>query len=310
VPLSEGHPDTVVFVCNEAPDGTKRPVGTAFLVGLPGSGDSWWRYFVTAAHVVQDRRPKWIRLRRADGLGVVDEPVGEWEIHPTSDVAATPCELDLTGFVHGFIEDWVFADRWHERTVGVPLRIGEEAYFVGLLADLSTMADRNIPMVRSGRIGAFYQQDIPMISGPTSRTEPTAHLLDCYSRGGFSGSPCFVDHTVIDETQKGLLTVGSRVALVGVVIGHFDSTGDNAGIAVVTPVEAIRALLNVAELVEWREKKEAQAARDREAKQWDNASTADSGSSEASGFERFKDLARRLVKVPKSEIDEKRRDES
>jgi hypothetical protein len=229
---------------------------------MAGSDDRYWRYFVTAAHVVQDRRPKWIRLRRADGQGVVDELAGEWEFHARSDVAATPCELDLTGFAHGSIQEWLFSDRWHERVVGdVPLRIGEEAYFIGLLADLESMADRNIPMVRSGRIGAFYQENIRMTSGPTQRTEPIAHLLDTYSRGGFSGSPCFADHPVIEPGTRGGPTVGSRVTLVGVVIGHFDSTGDNAGIAVVTPVEAIRELLNVNELVEWREAKDLEAAR-------------------------------------------------
>jgi hypothetical protein len=301
VPLNEGHPSIVVFVCDEAPDGSKRPVGTAFLVGVPGSDGTWWRYFVTAGHVVQDGRPKWIRLRRADGQSVVDEPVGEWEIHPTSDVAATPCELDLSGFAHGFIEDWVFSDRWQERAVGaVPLRIGEEAYFVGLLAEIPTMADRNIPMVRSGRIGAFYQEDIPMISGATTRIEPVAHLLDSYSRGGFSGSPCFVDHPVIDQAQERGLTVSSRVALVGIVVGHFNSPmRDNAGIAVVVPVEAIRELLQTERLVEWRERRDAEAARARAEGRWDNAATADSGVGGPSAFERFKDLTRRLINAPK-----------
>jgi hypothetical protein len=261
VPLDKWHPDVVVFVCDEAPDGSKKPVGTAFLVGLPAGPGLWWRYFVTAAHVVQDGRQKWIRLRRADGTGVDHEPTGEWEVHPTSDVAATPCELDLSGSVHQLVEDWLFYDRWDERGIGVPLRVGEEAYFIGLLPDVSTMADRNIPMVRSGRIGAFNQEQIPMASHGTRRTEPIAHLLDTYSRAGFSGSPCFADHPVIDKGPFGGPTVGSRVALIGIVIGHFRSDeGDNEGVAVVTPVERVRELLAMERLLEWRGGEDAEVA--------------------------------------------------
>lgn len=257
MPLNEKHPDAVVFVCAEDENGNRTPIGTAFLVGMPRDDGEWCLYFITAAHIVLSGGPNWIRFRRRDILDVADVPISGWVVHPTSDIAATLCDVDLSSFVYGFIEDWVFADRWHQRAKA-PLRIGEEAYFVGLLAEVQSMADRNIPMVRSGRIGAFYQKSIPMRDRKTRRTEPVAHLLDSYSRSGFSGSPCFADHPVVEgqivkgnekETMMGL-SITSLVALVGVVIGHFDSEGENAGVAIVAPVEAVRELLETEDLVE------------------------------------------------------------
>lgn len=311
MPLNEKHPQAVFFVCAERPDGSHYPVGTCFLVGLPGTGDAWWRYFVTAAHVVIDGKAKFIRFRREDGT-VVDREVGEWACHSRSDVAATPCPPEiLDGVVHAFVEDWVWSDRWAERT-SQPLRIGEEAYFVGLLHDVPTMADRNIPMVRSGRVGAYFQERIPMKAGDVQRVEPVAHLLDSYSRGGFSGSPCFTDHPLIREhrQEEGVaLEVWSWVALLGVVIGHFNTEGDNAGIAVVTPIEAVRELLADDPLVEWRNAMDKEAIRMREEERWESAADEDRvGAEDATEFERFEDLTRKLVNTPKP--DEKAKDES
>lgn len=96
--------------------------------------------------------------------------------------------------------------------------------------------------------------------------------------------------------------IGSWISLLGLVIGHFEHY--NAGIAVVTPAERIRELLEQERcLVEWREAKE----KDAEEKGWRNAAIADAGTgSTPSEFERFEDLTRKLVQVPKKELDKKR----
>lgn len=79
-----------------------------------------------------------------------------------------------------------------------------------------------------------------------TRDEPMAHLIDCFSRSGFSGAPVYVDHPYFhvvplneEIPEKGIATYLSNVpsfsALCGVLIGHFGSPGDNAGVAVVVP---------------------------------------------------------------------------
>ncbi len=106
---------------------------------------------------------------------------------------------------------------------------------------------------------------------------------------------------MIDATNPDGHRIGSWIALLGLVIGHFELY--NAGIAVVTPAERIRELLEQeADLVRWREAKEKKA----EEKRWENAAVADSGEELSSDFERFEDLTRKLVQVPKKDLDEKR----
>ncbi len=178
---------------------------------------------------------------------------------------------------------------------------GDLVHFAGFLLPVESMAKRCVPMLRTGRIGALDQENIRLRDGDTNYTEPLAHLIDAHSQGGFSGSPCFVEHPMIDATNPDGHRIGSWIALLGLVIGHFELY--NAGIAVVTPAERIRELLEQeADLVRWREAKEKKA----EEKRWENAAVADSGEELSSDFERFEDLTRKLVQVPKKDLDEKR----
>jgi hypothetical protein len=101
--------------------------------------------------------------------------------------------------------------------------------------------------------------------------------------------------------------------LLGLIRGHWDqSEGDasyraeremfNTGIAKVTPVTEVLEVLDREELVRQRK----QIERDEVAKR--GKSTFDSLGAEGDEFERFENLARRLVSVPKKEIDEKRKE--
>ena len=84
---------------------------------MPGRNGRWWKYLVTAKHVVRSGVPTRIRFRTPDG-GVRHEDVGRWIDHPNEDVdiSVTPCEDHwLNGVVHAYIEDWVWSDRWSER---------------------------------------------------------------------------------------------------------------------------------------------------------------------------------------------------
>lgn len=301
VALTDFHTDAVMFVCKEDIDGHREAGGTAFLVSVPGEDVGVWRYFVTAGHNVEDKKPTWVRLRQRDGGPPVDLPVPKWKLHPTADVAVAPCDSDLRDFIAEHIREELFVDKW-----AYQLSRGDEAVFAGLLAAVETMRKRAIPMVRNGRIGALYQQDVPMWTGQYTRTEKCAHLLDCYSVGGFSGSPCFAEKPMIRQTPEGPV-ISSWIALLGLVIGHF--AGDNAGIAVVVPVEAVRELLDMKVFVEDRKQKEVLAKERRELEQSKDAAVLGSADHD-SELERFEDLTRKLVNVPKKELDEKRKDES
>lgn len=323
MPLGDDYPNSVVFVCEDR-GGRKVPVGSAFLIEHADGGP--WRYVVTARHVVEHERPTWLRLRRRDGTAPVDVPVPDWVSHPTADVAVAPCDLDASEFQVTFISTEAFADRWPYKD-NAPIQQGDPVFLIGLLSDLRSMADRSIPMVRSGRLGALYQADIPVRQGPFRRNEPSAHLIDAHSRAGFSGAPCVAEHPSVVQVDSAW-AIFPYLALLGIVVGHFDSytdvlskhgegadfetdfrVQDNQGVAVVVPIEAVREVLDMEALVEDREQREAKAKDQREREDWENAVTLDVvvGHSE---FEQFVDLTRKLVNVPKKELDEKRKDES
>jgi hypothetical protein len=297
VPLTDDYPDGVVFICKEGSTGC-QPVGTAFALCVQGT-NAKSHYLVTANHVVQNERKTWARVRRMGGAKPIDKPIRGWLPHPKSDVAIAPFDIDIPDTDVRPIWDDLFADRSH-----IELHRGDVVYFIGLLTDVPTMAERSIPMVRSGRLGATYQTDVPMTDGRTRHSEPRAHLVDCYSRGGFSGSPCLAEQPTVFTNADGTSNIGSYLALLGVIIGHFGSTNDNAGVAVVAPVEAIRDLLDEPELVEMRERANEQAKQEREDEIWANAAVLDSASPE-SEFDRFEDLTDKLLRVPKKELDEK-----
>src|SRR6266540_440909 len=137
------------------------------------------------------------------------------------------------------------------------------------------MGERNIPMTRSGCVGALNVPNVP-IGPPENRRYVEAHLIDCRSYAGFSGSPCFVQRDMRrsphydDESGR----VDTETALLGVVSGHFDMwgtarlTGDlpmepgtvqvpvNTGVGVVTPAKAIKELMDMEELSEDRKRVE------------------------------------------------------
>lgn len=306
VPLGEIHADTVMFLCHRDLDESIQPVGTCFMVSAQASGGGWWRYLVTANHVVRDGGPRWVRFRRVD-RSTKDIPTGVWVPHPVCDVAASPVDFDSTDMISLIAESvrtMYFADVWPGE--GAQIIRGQNVYFMGLLAHVPTMLDENIPMTRGGCIGALYQRDIPvedrMPDGTLyTRSEPRAHLIDCYSRAGFSGSPLWVEGPrVVPGTRH--LSIDGYAALLGVIVGHFGAPGHNEGVAVAVPVQAIREVLNDARLVAWREGKEAEMGKKRADAVNKKAATLDTAE-DRTEYERFEKLTKTLVQTPKPEVD-------
>ncbi len=174
--------------------------------------------------------------------------ISEWRYHPTADIAAAVCDWDTNEYVANWQEVEYFSDVY---PAGMPIKVGHPVFFMGLLGHVDSLSDHVIPMMRGGKLGAVWVENVPVNDkdshGQTyTRDEPMAHLIDCFSRSGFSGAPVYVDHPYFhvvplneEIPEKGIATYLSNVpsfsALCGVLIGHFGSPGDNAGVAVVVP---------------------------------------------------------------------------
>jgi hypothetical protein len=328
VALNDTMPKTVAFILGRrSKHGLSQPtpIGTGFFLGVrtpeePPSTRAFTLYLITAAHVVGDEPETWLRVRRLDGT-LVDIPVPEWKLHDRADVALTVLDLDESEqpFDIAVMPIPDFFDLEY-----VPM-LGDRVYFIGLFSPIPAMGEQNVPLVRSGTLAAWAQERVPLRMPDNTVVEYTAHLIDCRSYSGFSGSPCVVQF----PREPGIGGVGrpnEATELIGLVSSHFDFkenaslTGEIAelgkvdvpvhlGVGVVMPAERIQELLDREDVVADRKKRERGFERRTEEEQ--PASTPDVVSvQDESEFDRFEDLARKLVNTPKSDIDEKRKNDS
>jgi hypothetical protein len=153
---------------------------------------------------------------------------------------------------------------------------GADVYFAGLLGQVPSMGEENIPMVRTGSVGALYQKGIPMRLPGNTVIKVRGHLIDCQSFGGFSGSPCFVRYlSGTGETESmGLKYAIQSTLLLGMIGGHFDLKASvtlpdqeneldipvAAGVAVIYPAETIREVLDLESFVAERSELEAEVS--------------------------------------------------
>lgn len=316
MPLNDSYPLAVTFITGwrRQADGTTKlePIGTGFVLHVPTRyRDVYFEYVVTALHVVEGEVETFARIRTRDG-GTKDLPVHDWVAHSSADVAIAPfiaageTDLHLLHVPSASLR-WPDVLEWHPD-------LGDRIYFLGLLSlgdATRSLIKRNVPMVRSGTIGAMYQDDIPLEWPDGSTRFVQAHLIDCRSYAGFSGSPCFFQRD--DQptgVQEGVPTRGTHTWLFGLISGHFDhyksaklrgsivGTGDvraaiNTGVGIVTPAEKIVEVLKMDELQDERERVENERAnRPQEGATLDTLDTE-------SEFERFEELARKLVNTPK-----------
>lgn len=349
--MDDNYPKGVFFVGRLQPGDdqteTRQIVGTAFLVFITSaSGFLQHLYVVTAAHVVDGAEQTFVRIPMHDG-SVNDVPVPEWVPHSKYDVAVGPIKLPSNhGAVGTELEQFIDDDRWNSPSLtlegwgpGFRAQLGDAVYFIGLLGKIEAMTKRNIPIVRAGTLGRLWQENLPVQRTPHDTPKYiTAHLIDCRSFAGFSGSPCYVQQLMISQgVTDGRLIIKERTALLGLIGGHFDDwartrerdresdksvreedagysggVSDNiearvsTGVGYVIPAEFIRETLMLEEFVGMRKKAEHVNAPHEEPATMDVAPSTSS----TSEFERFEDLARKLVNTPKAETDEKRKAKS
>jgi hypothetical protein len=337
VPLDDSHPKVVVFIVGwrQTKQGKRKgPIGTGFIVrreseGSPGRIDE---YVVTAAHGVLSGAETWVRFNTLSG-GTRDEPVAKWFTNAPSDVAVAPLDAEVLG-------DIDYRAVWFDHTISQDSAsrhiywptAGDPVFFIGLLDKLSAMDAANVPMVRGGTLGRLYQPDVPFGQPDGSIwTLPFAHLIDCRSYAGFSGSPCFVEITERSRDEREAAKVPRSTVsptqqnpnylatlLLGLVSGHFDDWSPtrekdtktstdvqsrvNTGVGLVTPADDIREILNDdEELMEMRAKADAEASRPDDSQ----VAVPDSLGGEPSEFAEFEALTEKLLRVPKKELDDK-----
>ena len=252
-------------------------------------------YVVTARHCVEEARAYGtlhVRInKKVGGFIEIATRIDDWVTHDAADVAATPIlraalpngikptDLDQASLK---LRDFVGPGPEYEYIGEAPLlgkveiqpRVGHEVFFLGLFSQ-HYGDERNLPVARFGHISRVPSK-LQMKSG-SIRFEADAYLAEFHSWGGHSGSPVFFLHPMMLETdgvdERGKVTktfdLVHVAGFMGLMTGHYDipkdakTTGDmgkvqvglNAGIAIVTPAEAVKELLMRSDLVAEREER-------------------------------------------------------
>lgn len=224
--VSSSYITTAVFIsgASEVVPPDDAPLrGTGFVAQMDAPDpDECYLHVVTAGHVVRPLACSFVRLSRRDGsVTSLAIPPTDWVFHPVEDVAAALISLDPSEIALTVIPTSSFVGTAETQFAPGP---GDEVFFPGLLGQVPSMGERNVPMLRGGMIGALHQSGIPMRLPDDTVLSVHGHLIDCRSFGGFSGSPCFVRFTSgINVTPRmGLKTPQVSAHLLGIVGGHFD----------------------------------------------------------------------------------------
>lgn len=164
----------------------RAPIGTGFVVTVPSETfeNVEYPYLLTAHHVIAGQTATEAQPPNPLDEGSLYEPVRVKKWHQPLDGV----DLALAPFEKGVDQPYdVRAIPTSSRMLPNALihkpPLGATIFYVGLLAP------DNRPMARSGTIGALDQSGLRFKEGYSY----PAHLVDCRSYGGFSGSPCFLD---------------------------------------------------------------------------------------------------------------------
>jgi hypothetical protein len=282
-------------------------IGSGFIVNVRTAQGGYYPYLVTAAHVIENQSEIQVQaaIPRPTGGMFSSVVIDNWR-RPLPNV-----DLAIALFPH-FHDIEVFSgigetDIVPSAGVGGPfLMLGDQVYYVGILTPL----DR--PMVRSGTIGALDQEQLGL-----EGYDYVAHLIDCRSYGGFSGSPVFVSTSVPVLEVSGSFAgkpIGGLAYishLAGMFTEHLTEKSEWAssryGVGVMVRGAEIREALMCDSTRQEREDMDKEIRKAEKATS--PRSTEARGKDVPSEFERFQDLAGRIVQVPKAEIDEQRQSE-
>lgn len=293
--------------------------GTGFFVSVPASGsDVAHVYAATASHVLHPETATpggqaWeavaLRINTHDGgIDQIETPLSDWQIHERSDTAVLAVVPPQQRF--DYLHYPIAASATAEFRAREYVTAGEDLIISGLLVH-HPGGTRNVPIIRVGNVASFPGDPIPI-----GDYDEQVILADVPSIGGLSGSPAFIHFGDLRRNAKGELGLlrwqDSKAAgsnyLLGLVHGYFEEyeTGANreqeavnVGISVIIPVERIIELINGPVLMADREERETEMRKQRSPRP---AAATVKGSGQQQ-FTRFEDLTRKLLTVPKAELD-------
>jgi Trypsin-like peptidase domain len=284
--------------------------GTGFLLRVAGESGPHL-YVATAHHVIKNKLEIAVEAPEPFTNGGMYEstPVSDWrQPIPGVDLAVAP-----------FPEDQPREATWLEMVLPLPGRpqpdLGQHIFYIGIFEPL----DR--PMARSGTIGALFQEGIPHSNG---NYRFDAHLVDCRSYKGFSGSPCVAEFAfpVLDASWGPAWIPGAGInqeegrpmggmqyyaVLCGMFTSHFsdedrpdaDGAASRYGVGVMLPSSEIRRALMTEDMQAERRATDQKRAATKAAEQPPLQDASVRG--ENPEFERFEALTQNLVNTPKSE---------
>jgi len=294
--------NTVVFLgMEEDVLGTpvRVPRASAFIVGIDDEDPSHvFPYVVTARHCIEETAGREFFVRANYKDGIIDKPTtaDDWFLHDDADVALAPFHPYgkdhaigyhmLTKFVPGDykVDPAISLNAPPGSMPPVDVMPGDGVVFLSLFVQ-APGRDINLPVARFGHIARMPGEPISFTRTGGTTVDLVAYLAECHSWGGHSGAPVLwhFQSTVVEPapTPAGVFPVSRPqeiTALLGLVSGHFDIEqearveGDilgsvmaksNAGMALVTPAEAIRELLMRDDVAEERKTRveRAQAAK-------------------------------------------------
>jgi hypothetical protein len=319
-----------VIYLYESADAAERgePGGSGFLVGEPTTiPGAVYLFAVTNAHVAKSCPV--VRTTGPPDKRVFIRQWGEnggWYRHPDQDdVVVTPIGFapkDARDFYLDYVpREWFVTpenfthasmDGNDPQPVGWPFGPGEEVVMLGRFLGYDG-AQENQPAVRFGNLA--MSPPVP-IGHPWGFTQ-SSFVVECRSVSGYSGSPVFIFRTHT-TTGAGLLPIGAdrdrygnvgSPRLLGVDWANLDRVGHNdyaidwaeadaaasfprrSGMLVAVPAWRLAELLDSKAVQNMKKNEEEKAAAAANGVNLD--------------FEKFEDALRKVLSVPKSEVDKR-----
>jgi hypothetical protein len=233
-------------------------LGTGFVIAVTSESlDAAYGYLVTADHVVRNHIEIEVETGDPENVGELNPPRpidGFRAPLPGVDLAVAPFHPGADKHFALQLEHHVMPTQ----TIQAPRR-GGQVYYVGVFQPLNRL------IARSGIIAAL-NQTVPHGGGYTY----PAHLADCRSYDGFSGSPCFAEVTAATNVRRDipyptglppeieLTSMAHFQLLCGMFTGHFtdevsaDGVTSRYGVGKLLRSDEIRAALMTNDAIEER----------------------------------------------------------
>jgi hypothetical protein len=289
-------------------------VGTGFLCAVPSRTlPLRYGYVITAHHVIDGQNSPEVQapIPRSNGMALQDPVVVQGWDQPLPDV-----DLAVARF-GGEHQQWyaglVTNKNFLPARVSPPL--GGTIHYVGILDPEDRV------MARSGTIGALDQEGIKHPDGYVY----TAHLADCRSYAGFSGSPVYAefkapvleafDQSVLPHIDRSPGDTAPRGSmdyytwLCGMLTWHLDDRrserASQYGVVAMLPhYEILRGLMTYQDERDAADEVNAAKIAASGPRPTNMSVTGDDDESESSEFERFEALTHKLVNTPKPKNDD------